>query len=220
MARTPGAEPTTPADKLHAKKVAATGKRERVKSLSEVATLLDVSRNTVAKWVDLGMPVEVRSTSKGVPHQIDLAEAVRWLQTQAAARVTEKTVEASGGMAAFAPPDGGEDKEMALTRKARADADRAESEAAIKAMDEDERKGASGPYALFEDMVRAEYASLSFALSQVGPRVEERMSGQSPDRIGKEVDRLIREAIAEKLKGELEPDEQPHPDEPAGEASA
>jgi predicted DNA-binding transcriptional regulator AlpA len=214
MSRPPGAEPTTPADRLFSKKVAATCKRERVKSLPEVATLLDVSRNTVAKWVAEGMPVEVRSTSKGVPHQIDLAEAVRWLQRQAAAKGTERSTADPAGPA-FAPPDGGEDREMALTRKARADADRAESEAAIKDMDEDERRGGSGPYGIFTDMVRAEYASLSFALSQVGPRLEERLTGQRPERIGKECDRLIRQAIEDNLKGQVEADEQPHPGEAA-----
>lgn len=157
MARTPAVEATTPASRLDAKRVATTGKRERVKSLSEVATLLDVSRNTVAKWIDDGMPVEVRSMSKGVPHKIDVAEAVRWLKREARAEGTARSGEPPAGAAGFPPPDGGEDKEMALTRKARADADRAESEAAIKAMDEDERRGASDPYGIFTDMVRAEY---------------------------------------------------------------
>lgn len=108
---------------------------------------------------------------------------------------------------------------MAKTRRARADADTAKSMASMKAIEEAERKGLVAPVALMHDMVRREYSNLAVALSEVGPALELRMPGAKPDRLGKECDRLIRKAIREKLKGQVEPDKAPYPEVSADEAA-
>ena len=55
-----------------------------MKSAAEVSELLGVSRNTVKKWIDNGLPVEKRPEKEGDSYLIDVGVAVRWLQDRAA----------------------------------------------------------------------------------------------------------------------------------------
>lgn len=205
-ARKPAADAVTPAAGLRRTKPPAVGKSFRVKSAAEVAELLSVSRNTVQKWIRDGMPTEGPEPGPGKPYQIDLAVAVRWLQEQA---VTEGREDAGP---VSAPADGGEDYDTAKTRRARADADAAEASASMKAIEEAEKRAMVAPIGVMLDMVQREYSNLAAALAEVGPRVEESLSKATPQRIGKEVDRLIRKAIGEKLKGQPEIETAPYPE--------
>lgn len=199
-------ETVTPAAGLRRTKAGSSGKTERVISASRFADLISVSRGTVTKWIRDGMPFEGEKPSEGKPYNIDVGDAVRWLQQQAADEGREE-----GTSPGFAPPDGGEDIDSAKTRRARADADASESTAAMKAIDEAEKKGFVAPIGVMLDMVQREYSNLAAAPAEVGPRVEEALSKASPKRVGKEVDRLIRKAIAEKLKGQPERETAPYP---------
>ncbi|TXM68559.1 hypothetical protein [Methylobacterium sp. WL120] len=89
----------------------------------------------------------------------------------------------------------------------------------MKAIDEAERKGLVAPIGVMLDMVRREYSNLAVALSEIGPAVELRLSSANPERIGKEVDRLIRKAIREKLKVQVKPETAPYPEVGADEAA-
>lgn len=203
MARKPSKpeKPSTPAEGLRRTSAPNVGKSYRVKSASEIADLLGVNRNTVAKWIRDGMPTEGEPPAAGKPYMIDMAAAVRWLQERAAREAAE-AMPTSPIMGTA--PDGGESFEQAKTRKERALANAAESDAAIKALNEAERRGAVGPYETLLDMVRVEYGRLSAKLSEVGPAVEAALKNGTPERIGREVDRRIRKALAENLKGDLD----------------
>lgn len=88
----PAEKPTTPAFSLYATATATAGKSARVMSLSQVAILLDVSRNTVMRWISDGCPVEKAppAGAKGVSYELDLAAIVRWLQAQAVEEAKRK----------------------------------------------------------------------------------------------------------------------------------
>lgn len=48
-------------------------------SLMRIAALLDVHRNTVAKWIDEGCPVEQRADrDRGIEWELSLSEVVEW----------------------------------------------------------------------------------------------------------------------------------------------
>lgn len=217
MARTSSPKPpeaVTPAAGLRRTKVPAgdVGKSARVFSAAVFSEMLAVSRNTITKWIRDGMPHEGDEKA----YRIDVGKAVRWLQEKAANEAKE---EAGGTTLDFLPPDGGEDLDMAKTRRARADADTAESTASMKAIEEAERRGLVAPIGIMEDMVQREYSNLAAALAEVGPALELRMAGAKPDRIGKECDRLIRKAVREKLKGQVERETAPYPEVGAHEAA-
>lgn len=212
MAKKPirtAAEAVTPAAGLRRTKVATAGKSLRVKSAAELSELLSVSRGTITKWIRDGMPFEGEEPGPGKPYLIDVGVAVRWLQERAAGEAREEEESALD-----APADGGEKYEDAKTRKERALANAAESDATIKAIAEAERRGSVAPIATMLDTVRQEYASLATRLSEVGRLVEIRLRGAKPDRIGKEVDTMIRQAMADTLKGDIEAamDVEPEPD--------
>lgn len=208
MAKKPILEPTTTAAGLRRTKAPPVGKTVRVKSAAEVSELLGVSRNTVKKWIDNGLPAEP-PTKEGGSYLIDVGVCVRWLQDKAAEEAREDEAAPIG-----LPLDGGEDYESAKTRRARADADASESLAAIKAIDEALKKGMVAPVGLMLDMVQREYSNLAAALAEIGPAVEEKFRKATPERIGRAVDDLIRKAIREKLKGQVEVDKAPYPDAP------
>jgi len=188
----------TPAEGLRRTAAPSAGKSERVKSASEFADLLGISRTTVTKWCRDGMPYEGGEPADGKAYRIDVGVAVRWLQERAAAEA--RTEAAAAGI----PADGGESLEDAKTRKERALANAAESDAVIKAIVEAEKRGSVGPIATMHDVMRQEYASLSGALSKVGRLVELKLRKGTPERIGREVDTMIREALAENLRGDIE----------------
>ena len=194
----PGKETATPAEGLRRIAAPTAGKTYRVKSASEVADLLGVSRATVAKWIRDGMPTEGSEPAPGKPYLIDIGVAVRWLQGRAAAEA--KSEAEGGGGIPEGPSDGGESYEDAKTRKERALANAAESDAAIKAIMEAEKRGEVGPIATMLDTVRQECASLASKLSEVGRLVEIRFRSEPPERIGREVDAMIRTAMAENLR--------------------
>lgn len=177
-----------------------------MKSAAEVSELLGVSRNTVKKWIDNGLPAEPPA-KEGGSYLIDVGVCVRWLQDKAAEEAREDE-----GAPVGLPLDGGEDFESAKTRRARADADAAESFAAIKAIEEALKKGAVAPIAIMEDMVRRDYSNLSVALAEVGPDVEERMRDAPPEKVGRYVDERIRKALRENLKGQVETPKFPYPE--------
>ncbi|MGW9821932.1 phage terminase Nu1 subunit (DNA packaging protein) [Methylorubrum extorquens] len=188
----------TPAEGLRRTAAPSAGKSERVKSASEFADLLGISRTTVTKWCRDGMPYEGGEPADGKAYRIDVGVAVRWLQERAAAEA--RTEAASIDL----PADGGETLEDAKTRKERALANAAESDAVIKAIVEAEKRGSVGPISTMHEVMRQEYASLSGALSKVGRLVELKLRRNTPERIGREVDTMIREALAENLRGDIE----------------
>lgn len=208
MAKKPILEPTTSAAGLRRTKAPPVGRTVRVKSAAEVSELLGVSRNTVKKWIDNGLPAEP-PLKEGGSYLIDVGVCVRWLQDKAAEEAREDE-----GTPIGLPADGGEDYESAKTRRARADADASESFAAIKAIDEALKKGMVAPVGLMLDMVQREYSNLAAALAEIGPAVEEKFRQAKPERIGRAVDDLIRKAIREKLKGQVEVETAPYPDAP------
>ena len=60
-------------------------------SLKQLATFLNLDRNTVMKYLDQGMPtVEKADRDRGVAWVIDSAEAVRWLEERAAKNVADR----------------------------------------------------------------------------------------------------------------------------------
>lgn len=194
----PGADTATPAEGLRRTAAPSAGKSERVKSASEFADLLGISRTTVTKWCRDGMPYEGGEPADGKAYRIDVGVAVRWLQERAAAEA--RTEAAAAGI----PADGGESLEDAKTRKERALANAAESDAVIKAIVEAEKRGSVGPISTMLDVMRQEYASLAAKLSEVGRLVEIRLRKSTPDRIGREVDAMIRQALQDNLRGDIE----------------
>ena len=207
MAKRPILEPTTTsAAGLRRTKAPPVGKTVRVKSAAEVSELLGVSRGTVKKWIDNGLPAEPPA-KEGGSYLIDVGVCVRWLQDRAAEEAREDE-----GTPIGLPLDGGEDYESAKTRRARADADASESFAAIKAIEEALKKGEVAPVAMMLDMVRREYSDLSVALAEIGPDVEMRMKDAPADKVGRYVDERIRKAIRSKLKLDVEPAKAPYPE--------
>lgn len=207
MAKKPLLEATTPAAGLRRTKAPPVGRTVRVKSAAEVSELLGVSRNTIKKWIDNGLPAEPPA-KEGGSYLIDVGVCVRWLQDKAA----EEARDDEGGAPTGVPLDGGEDADSAKLRRLRADADTSESFAAIKAIDEALKKSAVAPVAIMLDMVRREYSNLSVALAEVGPTVEEKFRAAPPEKIGRAVDDLIRKAIRSQLKLDVVPASQPHPE--------
>lgn len=139
MAKAPirsATETVTPAAGLRRTKVATSSKSVRVKLAAELSELLSVSRGTVTKWIRDGMPVENPEPPPGKPYLIDVAIAVRWLQEKAANEARDE----EGGSMGSASADGGETYEDAKTRKERAPADAAESNAVIQAIVEAEKR--------------------------------------------------------------------------------
>lgn len=202
MARKPASRATpdvaTPAEGLRRTAAPSTGKTYRVKSASEFADLLGVSRATVSKWIRDGMPTEGDEPAPGKPYLIDIGIAVRWLQGRAAAEARSEA-EAGGGLPE-GPSDGGESYEDARTRKERALANAAESDAEIKAIAAAEKRGEVGPWSTMADTVRQEYGRLASKLSEVGRLVEIKLKNGTPERIGREVDAMIRTAMDNNLR--------------------
>lgn len=193
------AAPETPAAGLQRTKVAAAGKTLRVKSAAELSELLSVSRGTVTRWIRDGMPVENPDAPPGKPYLIDVGIAVRWIQEMAANEARDE----EGGLGAL-PADGGETYEDAKTRKERALANAAESDASIKAIAEGEKRGEVSPNSTMLDTVRQENASLATKLSEVGRLVELRFAKAKPERIGREVDDMIRQAMRDNLRCDVQ----------------
>ncbi|MDO9427791.1 MAG: terminase small subunit [Methylobacterium sp.] len=193
-------ETATPAEGLRRTAAPTVGKSFRVKSASEFADLIGCSRGTVSKWIRDGMPTEGGEPAPGKPHLIDVGVAVRWLQGRAAAEAKED----AGGGPADLPSDGGETYEDAKFRKERALANAAESDASIKAIAEAERLGSVAPISTMLDTVRQEYASLATKLSEVGRLVEIGFSKAKPERIGREIDAMIRQAMTDNLRCDVE----------------
>lgn len=116
----PAAEPITPSEGLHRRPPKAVGRTSRVFSASVIATMLDVNRGTIARWIKDGMPTAKEPSREGEAYEIDNAEAVRWLQKRAMAEAVKDGPEATAGLSGYAPKDGGESYEEARTRKERA----------------------------------------------------------------------------------------------------
>lgn len=65
--------------------------RDRLVSLKELAAILDRDRNTVSKWIDIGLPyVDKADKNLGKAWSFDTAEVVRWLEKRAADTAAEK----------------------------------------------------------------------------------------------------------------------------------
>lgn len=173
------------------KKAGSNGKATRVMSLSMVAAMLDVSRNTVLAWKRDGCPVEKEATKKGESDQMDIAEVVRWRiavekeATADAARKAHGLVSPTPGGA----DDGGETKEQADTRRARALADIAEVEAA-------EAYGSVAPIARLETILREEHAAARANFENLGSALADRTAPITDPATVKEIaDKLVRQAV-------------------------
>jgi len=173
----------------------------------------------VSKWIRDGMPTEGDEPAPGKPYLIDIGVAVRWLQGRAAAEAKSEAEGAGGGEGGLMlPGDGGESYEDAKTRKERALANAAESDAEIKAIAAAEKRGEVGPWSTMADTVRQEYGSLASKLSEVGRLVEIKLKNGTPERIGREVDAMIRQAMSSNLRCDVgkamdvvdEPTVEPH----------
>lgn len=196
MSSTPRREPrssldaTTLASTVTKKKAQPAGKSMRVVSLSMVATFLDVSRNTVLSWVRQGCPVEREPVGKGDSYELDLADVINWRMAQAVDAAVEK---ASAAAKIPLPPggsfDGLETKDEADTRRARALANMAEMDEAIKA-------GSVVAVYAVENMVRGDYAKLRTGLSNIGAELADKTSGiTDPAQVKAVADKLVRDAI-------------------------
>jgi terminase small subunit / prophage DNA-packing protein len=65
--------------------------RDRLVSLKELASILDRDRNTISKWLDIGLPyVDKADRDLGKAWSFDTAEVVRWLEKRAADTAAEK----------------------------------------------------------------------------------------------------------------------------------
>ncbi|PIU06620.1 MULTISPECIES: hypothetical protein [unclassified Methylobacterium] len=192
----PAAEPVTPAEGLHRKPPKTVGRTARVFSASAIATMLDVNRGTITRWINDGMPTAKEPVRDGEAYEIDIAEAVRWLQKRAMADAVADGKESTAGLAGYTPKDGGETYEEARTRKERANANSAESDAEIKAVAAAERKRSVAPVSLMLDRIQQENVKLGTALSGIGRDVEARLLKAEPERIGKAVDAAIQKALS------------------------
>lgn len=192
----PAAESVTPAEGLHRRPARAVGRTSRILSASQLATMLDVNRGTITRWINDGMPTAKEPVRDGEAYEIDVAEAVRWLQKRAMAEAVKDGPEATGSLSTYTPKDGGETYEEARTRKERALANAAESDAEIKAVAAAERKRSVAPVSLMLDRLQQENTKLGTALSGIGRDVEARLQKATPERIGKAVDGAIQAALA------------------------
>lgn len=192
----PTAETVTPAEGLHRRPAKAIGRTSRVFSATAIATMLDVNRGTITRWINDGMPVAKEPVRDGEAYELDIAEVVRWLQKRAMAEAVKDGPEATAGLSGYTPKDGGETYEEARTRKERANANAAESDAEIKAIAAAERKGSVAPVSMMLDRLQQENVKLGSALSGVGRGVEARLQKATPERIGKAVDAEIQKALS------------------------
>ncbi|KQP91361.1 hypothetical protein ASF60_18125 [Methylobacterium sp. Leaf113] len=151
--------PTTPAEKYRSKPTNPSGKSVRLKSASEVATLLDVNRGTVARWKADGMPVAREPERAGDSYDIDIADVVKWLIDRAV-KEAKPGPDASDPDGAPPRPAGWEDKEEADRRRAVALANTAEME--------EELAGTVIPIEAVADLVRDEFAACRTKLENIG----------------------------------------------------
>lgn len=175
---------------LH-KKAGGNGKATRVMSLSMIAVYFDVSRGTVLSWKRAGCPIERAATKKGESDQMDIANVIRW-RIATEKDLTADAAKRAGGIAPTpgGAADGGETKEQADTRRARALADIAEVEAA-------EAYGSVAPIARLESILREEHASARAAFENLGSALADRTASiTDPVRIKEIADRIVRQATS------------------------
>lgn len=187
--------PTIPPEKYGRRPTSSTGRAERTLSASELATLLDVDRGTVKRWIDAGAPIVSEPEGKGGSYRLDVADVVKWLMGKASA---EAKPTGPAGEEGFTPPPGWESKEEAERRRAVALANIAEIEEA-------EAAGAVVPIELVAELYTADVAKARSKLENVGSTLAGRTARITDAGKVKEVaDALIAE-VAECLAGDLSP---------------
>ena len=149
-------------------------------SLVQAAAILEVHRNTLAKWLDQGAPAATRADrSRGVEWELSVADIVDWRVK----RAVDDAVASYEG-------EGGEiTTEEAKRRKAVAEAIVAEIEA-------DEALKRVVAVADVADLVAAEYAAVRSHLQAVGAKIAGRAASMTnPAEIQELVDAAILEAL-------------------------
>ena len=96
-------------------------------SLAEAERWLGVSRQTLAKWIDRGAPVEERPETKGKPTLVSVADLHKWAVDRATEEAEERIKEQIGNLGIEADIDPSRmPKDEADRRKAVAEALRSE----------------------------------------------------------------------------------------------
>lgn len=192
MARKPTSKadlgPTTPPEKLRGKPTSSTGKTARTKSASEVATLLDVNRGTVKRWIDAGAPVAKEPAFEGDSYDLDVAEVVKWLQERAVTAAVDA-----------GPPDdeGGPPRPAGYEDKEEADRRRAVALANIAEMEEEEKAGTVVPIDAVESLISEEILACRTKLENLGSTLAGRTARiTDAAQVKALADELVAEAVA------------------------
>lgn len=157
-------------------KGSATESSAKIFSLVQAAAVLGVHRNTLAKWIDLGCPVERRADrARGIEWEISIPAVVDWRIKKA----VDDTV------AIYGQSDGGVSQEAADRRRALANAITAEIEA-DKALDEVVSRGEA-----IED-VTAFCQVLKTGLSNASARIASRAASMSS---APEIQEMVQEEL-------------------------
>lgn len=164
----------------------------RLVSNAVVATMLGVTRGTVQGWIDDGCPVVNKAAGKGQANELDIAEVVDWLMKRAEKKGLDRGLAAAEDAIADGSlaEDGGESKDQAETRRARAMANIAEFKEAIEA-------GSVTPNDVVIDMVRADYAAVRARFENV-PNTLATRTAQIDDPT--EIEKIATELVTHALK--------------------
>lgn len=198
MAKRSDTGSTTVASAYFRKTTNTSGRPARLVNKTNLAIFLDLSHNTMKKWIDLGLPVVGDSSGKGDAYLIDTADAVKWVARQA----YERGVEA-GSEAAAMPV--GESSEPGVKGESKDEADRrrAIALANIAEIEEAQAAGDVVPVQAVADMVAEEYTLVRDGLSGLGSTLAGRTASITSEAKIKEIaDKIVFSAL-DRLVGDV-----------------